>query len=271
MQVGEDRQLEIHLDNQGMRLIHGRMSRGDCGWLMLGDPPGAREKMVEFGSELLVPVRIRGERLRASHKPLEGRIVINTNGGNVPVNVRVEVPVKPFPDGVLAGARSPREIAAKAKAALKEAAALLENGAVANWYKENGWAYPVQGPSSSGLGAVQQFFEALGLTPPPKVEIADQAITLQGDAGDRLQHKIEVKTQERRPVWANGISDQPWLQVGRAKLEGNTATLPLLIRSVPDQPGETLQAEVTVTIQRQPALQGAGDAGDRRYVPDWRK
>src|SRR5262249_40396035 len=160
--------------------------------LMLGETPGSREKLIDFGSDLIVPVQVRGERLRASHKPLDGRIVIDTNGGAVVVNVRVEVPVKPYPDGVLAGARRPRQIAEKTKAALKDAAVLLENGAVANWYKDNGWAYPVQGPSSSGLGAVQQFFEALGLTPSPKVEISDSAIALTGNVGDRLEHQLKI-------------------------------------------------------------------------------
>ncbi len=247
LQVGQDRRFEIHLDNQGMRLIYGTMSRGDCGWLMIGEPPGVREKLIDFGSELTVPVHVRGERLRASHKLLEGRIVIATNGGTASVHVRVEVPVKPFPDGVLAGARSPREIAEKAKKSIKEAAMLLENGTVAAWYKDNGWAYPVQAPASSGLSAVQQFFEALGLTPAPKVEISEQAVTFRAKAGERLRHALVVKTEANRAVWAHGIGDQAWLEVGRAKLEGKTATLPLLIRSVPDRPGETLEARLTVT------------------------
>ena len=41
-----------------------------------------------------------------------GRLNLETNGGSVTVMVRADVPVKPFPDGVLAGACSPREAAA---------------------------------------------------------------------------------------------------------------------------------------------------------------
>ena len=55
---------------------------------------------------------------------------------------------------------------------------------MAAWYAANGWAYPVQGPASTGLAAVQQFFEALGLTAPPKVEISDRSLTLFGKPGD---------------------------------------------------------------------------------------
>lgn len=281
MRVGEDRRFELHLNNQGMRLIFGTITRADCGWLMLGEPPGVREKLIDFGSELTIPVCVRGSRLRASHKPIEGRIIIDTNGGMAVVQVRVEVPVIPFPKGVLAGAVSPRQIASRTKAALKEAAALLEDGSVANWYKDNGWSYPVQAPSSSGLGAVQQFFEALGLTPPPPVEISETAVMLRGQVGQRLQHKLEVRASVNRPVWAHSISDQAWLEASRAKLDGRVATVPLLIRSVPDRPGETLQAQVTITcngnqkfvvpvlleIAGTPAAPGSGGLRPTRATP----
>src|SRR6185437_12255754 len=120
------------------------------------------------------------------------------NGGSFIVTVKAQVPVKPFPSGALAGAKSPRQAAEKAKANSKEAAALFENGAVAEWYKSNGWTYPVQGPAASGLGAVQQFFEALGLTAPPKVEISTNRIDLTGSPGDQLRANIEIKSQEKR-------------------------------------------------------------------------
>src|SRR5258707_12993995 len=96
-----------------------------------------------------------------------------------------------------------------------------------------------QGPSSSGLGAVQQFFEALGLTPPPKVDISERSVALRGDPGQPLRHALEVKAKEKRPVYAHAVSNQPWLEVGRAKLNGRTAPIPLVVPSVPDRQGET--------------------------------
>src|SRR6202030_2812723 len=111
-------------------------------------------------------------------------------------------------------------------------------GAVADWYKANGWTYPVQGPSAAGLGAVQQFFEALGLTAPPKVEINEKFINFHGNVGAHLKHTLEVKAQEKRPVFAHGSSDQPWIVVDRAQLNGRTATIGVTIPSVPNRPGE---------------------------------
>ena len=93
---------------------------------------------------------------------------------------------------------------------------------------------------------MQQFFEALGLTPPPKVEINTHAIHLSGAAGERLDYVIQVATPEKRPVYAHGTSDQPWLKVGRANLKGQSASLPIVVSEVPDRPGERLQAQVTV-------------------------
>src|SRR5205807_6858642 len=135
---------------------------------------------------------------------------IESNGGNVTVVVRASVPMKPFPDGVLAGALSPRQIAEKARAQPREAALFFENGAVARWYQQNGWNYPVKGQFSSGLGSIQQYFEAHGLARPPKVEISETEVVLQARAGQPLRHQLEVRTEENRAVYALAASNQPW-------------------------------------------------------------
>jgi hypothetical protein len=246
LKPGADRRFALHLENRGMRLLYGSLACDNCDWLALGDAPGATEKLFQFGSESDMPIHVKGKLLRASTKPLAGRLLVESNGGTLTVTIRADVPVTPFPDGVLRGAMTPRQVAEKAKAAPKEAAAYFENGAVPRWYSDNGWTYPVQGPAASGLGAVQQFFEALGLTPPPKVEISESSLALLGTPGDSLQHVLEVKTQEKRPVYAHATSNQPWLEVGRIQLDGRTATIPLSVPRIPDREGETLTATVVV-------------------------
>jgi hypothetical protein len=247
MQVGDNRTLELHLTNQGSRLLYGTVTAEDCKWLTLGDAPGAAQKVFQFNTDLVIPIQVRGANLRAGNKPVEGKLLVESNGGNATVTVRCEVPVKPFTEGVLAGAKSPRQVAEKAKANPKEAAPLFEKGVVADWYKANGWTYPVQGPSAAGLGAVQQFFEALGLTAPPKVEINTKFLNFQGNVGASLRQTVEVKAQEKRPVFAYATSDQPWLVVERAHLNGRYATIAVTIPAVPNRPGEILQGKVTVT------------------------
>ena len=247
LRAGSDRTLELHLANEGMGLLYGSVSCEDGHWLAVGDGLGVASKMFQFRAEGVIAVQVRGQHLRAGNKPLQGRIVVTSNGGTETVVVTAAVPVQPFPEGVLAGARSPRQVAEKAKANPKGAAVLFENGAVAAWYGSNGWSYPVLGPAASGLAAVQQFFEALGLTAPPRVEISQTAVNLTGKPGEALRQTLVVSSPEKRPVYARASSNRPWLRVAGVKMEGRTASIQLAVAAVPDQPGETLQATVTVT------------------------
>lgn len=242
-----NRRFDLHLYNQGTRLLYGSVACETGVWLALGDAPGSPQKVFQFSSESVVPVQVRGQYLQASNKPLEGKLSIESNGGRAVVSIRAEVPAQPFAEGVLAGAKSPRQAAEKAKAHPKEAAPLFQNGAVAAWYKENGWTYPVQGPVATGVGAVQQFFEALGLTPPPRVEISPPSVALYGQPAEPARFTLQVKTQENRPVYAHATSDQPWLWAEQAKLEGRSATIPFVVPQVPDCEGDILKATVTVT------------------------
>lgn len=185
IQGGGDRDIELELENQGGRLLYGKVMSVDTPWLSLGQGQGIKEKIFQFTHSAKIVVHVKPAKLRASAKGAEGKLVIDSNGGPpVTIKVRAEVNVKPFPgSGPLAGARSPRQVAEKAKANPKEAAKVFEAGEVQAWYKMNGWNYPVQGPTSSGLSAIQQFFEALGLTPPPKVDINHRSVSLSAEPG----------------------------------------------------------------------------------------
>jgi hypothetical protein len=246
VKVGSDHKINLHLENQGMHLLYGSVSCAEGVWLALGDPSGGSEKHFQFTHEMILPVYVRGDRLRASSKPLEARLLVESNGGTAEVVFRAEVPIQPFPSGVLAGGKTPRQVAELALAKPSAAAPLFENGEVQRWYKDNGWVYPVQGPVSSGMAAVQQYFEALGLTKPPKVELVQRSCTLQGNPGDTLTGSLEIRTQERRPVYAHAKSNQRWLEVGRAKLSGRCAIIDFTIPSVPRKPGEMIEAKVLI-------------------------
>ena len=144
---------------------------------------------------------------------------------------------------------TPRQIAEKALAAPKEAAASFRERRRRKWFADNGWTYPVQGPSATGVGGVQQFFEALG--PGEGAQGRDQPTApspFRGNVGQSVQATLEVKTQEKRPVFGHAVCDQPWLDVSR--IRSRAAATPLyrwLVPRIPNRPGETLQAIVTVT------------------------
>jgi hypothetical protein len=251
----EKRTLTIRLVNEGMGILHGRIASEGAPWLMLGEAPGSADKLFEFRRELVIPVQLIGERLRAGSNDPEGRLVITSNGGDVTVIVQAEYPSQAFSEGSLAGAKTPRQLAEKAKAAPKEAACLFENGAVKRWYEANDWDYPVQGPEASGVGAIQQYFEALGLTTPPRVEISEVMVKLQGRPGAALEHTIKISTEENRAVFAHAVSEVQWLRIDRVAIKGKSAKITLRVPSIPFRPGETLLGRVQVRAN-----------GDQRFI-----
>ena len=250
LEPGKDHKFEVEITNQGMLVLRGLITT-DCDWLCFGEhTAGPSSKMFQTRHKYTLPVRVLGDKLRAGRKPLKGQIVIDTNGGCITFPVRATVPVRPFPKGqyandVLAGAKSPHEIAVKAKAHPEEAAVLFEQGAVKAWYASNGWTYPIQGTEGTGKGAVQQFFEVLGLTKPPRLEISAGKIVCKGKVGERLTKYVTISTKESRFVYAQGWSNHDWIQARPGKSQGNTVTIPLSIE-VPPRPGETVTANVTI-------------------------
>lgn len=242
VRANADASFDLVLTNQGMQLLYGAVA-SDCDWLVLGEPPTQRQRLFQTPHDM--HVRVRVAKLRARPKPYQGQLHVDSNAGKMTITVRAEAPVRPFPTGVLAGALTPREIAQKAKQHPKEAAALFEKGAVEQWYKDNGWSYPVEGPTGSGVGAVQQFFEALGLTKPPKVEVSERELTFFGFVGQRLEHRLKIRTNEKRPVFAHGHGDQSWLQVGDPKFQGAEVDLPVIV-NVPPRPKERIEGKIIV-------------------------
>ena len=242
----ETRSFILQIENTGRGLLGGA-ARSEVPWLVLGEPPGTAEKHFHCRQDLALPVRARGPALRAGNKPQEGRLVVAAGAVTIPVVVRVVVPVVPFGEGTLAGATAPRQLAEKARDNPREAAALFESGAVPRWYESNGWTYPVVGPAASGKAAVQQYFEALGLTRPPKLTINQTAVELVGVPGGSVEHFLIVETPENRPVYARAVSEIDWLEIGRVKIQGPSARIHLRVPRVPARPGEHLRGRVVVT------------------------
>jgi hypothetical protein len=245
LKIGDQPTFELHLENQGMRLLYGSVSCPDALWLGLGEA-NSSEKHFQFTHELAIPVHVRGTRLRASKKPLQAKLEVESNGGSFTVLVRADVPVTAFPTGLLAGAKTPRQVAEKSRDNPKEAAGQFEQGEVEKWYRANGWDYPVKIPAASGVAAVQQFFEALGFTKAPKVRISQRALSFQANPGEALAASVEVSTQEKRPVYAHATANVPWLEVARPRFNGRSVLINLAIPNVPNKPGMTLEAKLTV-------------------------
>lgn len=244
VELGSAKTIWIKTQNHGGRLLFGSVL-SKSPWLTIGDGPGQPQKIFQCANETSIPINLRPDQLRANDKPLEGEILIESNGGNVKINVTALVPVSPFPHGVLAGAKSPRELALKAKESPKEAATLFEQGAVKKWYAKNGWTYPVQGTSASGVAAVQQFFEALGLVKAPVVTLNQQQLVLQGRPGETLQRTIQVATAEKRFIYAHAVSQAHWLKLESEQINPTNVAIHFQV-TVPPKASGRLSTQVHI-------------------------
>src|SRR5205823_2518034 len=99
---------------------------------------------------------------------------------------------------------------------------------------------------ATGIGAVQQFYEVLGLVKPPRLTIDTERVQLTGKSGERLSGEVVLSTQDEMPVFAHADSNQAWLTPGSVKARRATATIPFEI-VVPKTSGQTLQAQLTIS------------------------
>jgi hypothetical protein len=243
LRVGQNHQVQVHLVNHGMRLLYGSMS-SDAEWLAFSETAGQPQRLFQFCERTAVTVYVRGQDLRASFRPLEGHLVIDSSGGTATIPVRGNLPVTPFPEGIFKGAITPRHIAEKARASPKIAAREIERGQVSEWFKLNGWSYPVRGPIVSGLGGVQQFLEALGVAKPPPLAVTPLSCEFSGVPDTVFRVDLTISTPLRKVVYAWATANRYWVEVGIAKLTGRTAIIPVTIK-VPDCKG-VHEAKITV-------------------------
>jgi hypothetical protein len=237
----------LHLFNHGGGMIYGSVT-AEADWLTLGDAPGSPRKLFQFHHDCEVTAQVVRKNLRASPKPIDGRLVVETNAGLAVVMVRIEVPNQPFPRGVLAGATTPRDLAKKAKRSPKKAAHLFESGAVRQWYEANGWTYPIpKGHAVSGLASVQQYFEALGLVKPPRVVVGEHRVQLSGKPGEALQHILHLHAAEKKYIFVQARSTVGWLKIGGTTTAGQRAQVLLRVPKVPSLPGNRLHGFVQIT------------------------
>ena len=103
--AGADRELDLHLKNQGMRLLYGTVTGPTSTGSSLGEAPAATEKLFQFTHELKIPVRVKGDRLRASKNPLEaGSSTSSPTAASSRSPSAPRCPSSRSPRGVLGGA-----------------------------------------------------------------------------------------------------------------------------------------------------------------------
>jgi hypothetical protein len=257
LHVGETRQIRLAVMNQGSGLLHGTLAVADgTNWLRLGEGRGNGQCVIKTAQQQEIMVRIDTRGLAAPHK-YSAKLTVITNGGIVEVPVGLDLEVQPFPhapfQGVsspreMAEVSSPREMAEQMRSHPKPAVPLLESGEIVRWFEVNGWTYPVSDPTASGVAAVQQFFEGMGLSKPPTVQLSMGPFPRSCVAGDVVPGQVVLRTIARKWVYARVESDAPWLRLPTQNVSGpQQAVITFEAYSQHLQPGRIHEGNLRIT------------------------
>jgi hypothetical protein len=217
---GEQRHISLTILNQGKGLLQGKVTVSEGSqWLKIaGDGNGAECSLkTAKAQQLQLHVDARG---LTAPQTYSGKLTVITNGGISEVAVRLDVTSIPFAQAPFQGAASPRQIAERMRANPKQAVPLLENGDIAHWFQLNGWTYPVSGPPARGIAAVQQFFEGMGLSKPPPLQLSEQELHFFCTQPEVTQARVTLRTPAKKWVYAQADSDKPWLRVTTPSVSG---------------------------------------------------
>ncbi|HLJ93189.1 MAG TPA: sulfite exporter TauE/SafE family protein [Gemmataceae bacterium] len=248
LHVGETRQIRLAVVNQGNGLLQGTLTVADgTSWLRLGEGRGNGQCAIKTIHQQEITVRVDTRGLAAPHQ-YSAKLTIITNGGIVEVPVGLDLEVQPFAQPPFQGVCSPREMAERMRTDPKPAVPLLESAEVARWFEGNGWTYPVTEPTAPGVAAVQQFFEGMGLSKPPVVQLNPTAISQSCVAGEVVHGQLVLRTGARKWVYARAESDAPWLRLPQPSVSGPQQTiLAFEGQSQHLQPGRVHEANLTIT------------------------
>jgi hypothetical protein len=227
VQPGEQRPLSLTILNQGKGLLQGKVTVSEGGqWLkIVGDPTvgsapeWSLESKLKTAKSQRIQLCVDARGLTAS-QTYSGKLTVITNGGISEVAVRLDVVSIPLASGPFQGAASPRQLAERMRANPKQAAPLLESGEIARWFQLNGWTYPVSGPPARGVAAVQQFFEGMGLSKPPALQLSEQELHFFCTPPEVVQGRITLRTTAKKWVYAQVDSDKLWLRVTTPTVSG---------------------------------------------------
>ncbi|GBD36012.1 hypothetical protein HRbin36_01129 [bacterium HR36] len=141
------------------------------------------------------------------------RLIVETNGGIAEIPVDVQVGAIPFAHEPFRGFADPKYLAAQMRTRAKDGARLLREGVVRQWFEQNNWIWPVAGETAPGIAAVQQFYEALGVIKPPRLEINPTRLQFTVQSEEATTRVVEYRSPDPRWVYAAVSVDVHWLRV----------------------------------------------------------
>jgi hypothetical protein len=205
--VGDARTVPLTITNQGQGMLQGTVTVSEGqDWVSLNE-----------SKPFKLTIQTKGQ---AAGESYGARLTVVTNGGVVEVPLRMELVAQPFLKAPFQGAHTQRELAQKMRMAPKAAVPILESGEVQRWFAHNGWNYPVVGTPVKGVAAVQQFFEGMGVSKPPPLQLSKKELRLTCKYRDSARAQFTLQTPAKKWVYAHITSDSPWLKITTPQVSG---------------------------------------------------
>lgn len=218
--VGESKTVPLTITNQGQGVLQGTVSiSAGQDWLSLGDGKPVHEADITTMREQVLKLTINAKGVAAG-QTYGGKLTVVTNGGVVEVPLRMDLVAQPFAKPPFQGVRSQRDLADKMRQHPKQAAPILESGEVQRWFAQNGWTFPVSGAPIKGIAGVQQFFEGMGVSKPPPLQIAPAEYRFKCKQGETVAGQVTLQTPVKKWVYAQVSSDSPWLKATNPQVAG---------------------------------------------------
>jgi hypothetical protein len=210
--IGQHSDVTFTVANEGQGILQGKLAITDGQqWLKVVGGSSDRHLSLHVGRTQQVTLRIESRGLIAAQS-YTGKVTAITNGGIAELAIRLDLAVVPFARAPYQGATSAQEMARRMLNNPKPAIDMLTSGEIARWFAANGWSYPIAGSAITGMAAVQQFFDALGLSKPPVLELSPGELRLRATVPQKLREQVTLRTNQRKLVYAQIESDAPWLK-----------------------------------------------------------
>lgn len=239
----DERRVKLTIVNRGSGILIGEVIVTEgAGWLQ----PSTNR--VRARPEQAIELIINAKSLPATGSYF-ARVQVRTNGGTVEVPVQVDLSIRgaPFQGFYVSDAQ---DLAKLMVSKPKMAAKWFADGLVERLFEKERWDYPLAGkPMAPSLGAVQQYFEALGLSHVPKVSLDVVGFEVTCEYPEVITRAITLSTTSKKWVYAFVVSGSLWLKPRESAVAGGRQVDVLFdIDSEMMEPGATHEGVLHLTV-----------------------
>jgi hypothetical protein len=247
LSVGDEKRVRVQIQNTGKGLLHGTdsVAQGAVGLRLDGSRDG-QGLQIRTATAQAITVIVATRGLSSPHK-YSGKLTLVTNGGVAELPVRLDLGLHPFPKAPFLDVTTPRELADRMRTQPKQAVPLLESGEISRWFAQNGWAFPIQGRPAQGIAAVQQFFEGMGLSKAPVLELDQPVVELHCLINQKVPGQFLLRTESKKWVFAHATCSANWVRLPIEDMSGpQQAVVPFEVDSADLAARQSHEANVKI-------------------------